>query len=383
MKYFPLIWSGLWRKPSRTILIALSITVAFLLFGLLRGMLAGLDGTIKEFNANNMIVRSDGRERPLPAFYTDRIKRVPNVVAVYSVTELDGYYQDKSNLLRTFALGGDATFDAMTEYRVPREQFAEFKRTRNGAIIGRRLAQQYGWKIGDRVPLISDRWVQRDGSRVWTFDIVGIYDRPTEPDLAGDFWLNYEYLDEGRIKGNGSVDMFLLRTSGPKLNAQVAADVDALFASSESPTRTQTQREMLLSTIDQVMNVGLIVNTIVGASFFTLVLLAATSMMQSAQQRVPEFAVLKTIGLPDMMLFTLIIAEGLLLCVLAALCGLSLAAILFPRLSALGGLNGISIPPQVIGEGLAIAVAIALVTSAAPAWRTKRLTVVKALVKQH
>jgi len=346
-------------------------------------MHSGLDGTIESMNANNLIVRNEARERSLPQFYVDQVKPIANVRAVYSVTDLDGYFQVERNRVRAFALGGGLNFSVMTEYRIPQTQFETFKQTRNGAMVGRKLADEYGWKIGDRVPLVSQKWVQRDRSPIWTFDIVGIYDRPTEPDLANDFWLNYEYLDQGRVKGKGSVDLLLVRTVNPKANAQVAADIDRLFANSSSPTVTQTQRELLLSTVDQVLNVSLIVNAIVGASFFTLLLLTVTSMMESGQQRVPEFAVLKACGVPDGTVFMLIVSEGLTLCVLAGAAGLVVAAVLFPKLAAVGGLNGIGIPSQVVIEGLLIAVGIALASAAAPAWRAKRLSVVDALVRQH
>lgn len=383
MKYLPLLMAGVWRKPMRTTLTFLSITIAFLLFGLLYGLTAGLERVVLGMNANTLIVWSDSRMHPLPVAYAGQIARVPNVQTVYSVTNFAAFFREPGTSIAAFALGGDIDWNVMTEYRTPPEQLAAFERTRTGAVVGRKLAEQNGWKIGDRVTLQAYRLMQRDGSRAWPFDIVGIYDRTDDPELANEFWLNYEYLDQGRVQGRGTVDRFHLRTASIESNARVAAEIDALFANSPYSTNTQSAREYLRSTIDQTADIGLMVTAVVGASFFTLLLLTATSMMESLRQRVPELAVMKAVGFSDSSVLALVILEGLVVCMVGAIAGLALATIVFPVLAAPAGLRGISMPLQVLIAGLFVAAVVGMVSSAVPALRAKRLSIVEALARRH
>jgi putative ABC transport system permease protein len=181
----------------------------------------------------------------------------------------------------------------------------------------------------------------------------------------------------------GRAGSFVVRTTDAKYNAQASAAIDALFANSEFPTATQSDREWQREGIKRTLDINLLVNTVVGASLFTLLLLTGNSMMQSVRQRIPEFAVMKTMGYTDTVVLALVLIESLLLCVGGAATGLLAAKALFPLFAAAIELRGIEMPLLVIAMGLVIAVVAALVSASLPAWRARQLSVVDALAHRQ
>jgi len=382
VKYLPLIWAGLWRKPARSLLTFLSIVIAFLLFGLLNGITFGFESVVEAMGANRVRVVADNRRDPLPIAYQSQIKQIPNVRYVVIISGWGLYYQDRRNGISNAALGGDILFNEGGEVSLPAEQVEAFKRTRTGAVAGRKLADQYGWKVGDRIPLLSYA-PKADGTNDWAFDLVGIFDSGEKSDLANQLWYHFDYLDESRPAGKGMAGSFVVRTTDASHNAQVAAAVDALFVNSEFPTATQSDREWQRTSIKQTLDINVMVNTMVGASLFTLLLLTGNSMMQSVRQRVPEFAVMKTMGYTDSGVLAMVVVESLVLCVCGALLGLALAKVLFPVFAAAISLNGIAMPPLVVVIGIALAAATALLSATLPGLRARRLSVVDALARRQ
>jgi putative ABC transport system permease protein len=321
MKYASLVWAGLWRKKVRTILTMLSIVVAFLLFGLLQGLNQGMNTVFHSLNAERLYVQSrlnmnDG----LPLAYLERIRSVPGVRAVTHWSYFGGFYQRAQNGLPVFAIDAATQFIVYPKIKIPQEQIDALKRTRTGAIIGTDIAAKYGWKIGDQVPLRTSIWTNREGSDVYPVDVVGIMDISAYN--AGSFpafYVNYEYLDEARAFGTGSVLFFVVSVADPRRGSEIAAAIDALFANSPYETTTQTEQVFAQSQMKQVGDINLIANSIVGAALFTLLFLTGNTMMQSVRERIPEFAVLKTLGFSDRAVLALIFSEAFILCVLAAL----------------------------------------------------------------
>ena len=219
--------------------------------------------------------------------------------------------------------------------------------------------------------------VKPDGTSDWNFDIVGIYHCPTDRQQESAFFFNYKYFDEGRSFGKGQVGWYIIQVKDPSQSAQVAAAVDKLFANSPDETKTETEKEFQQAFLKQIGDINRIVNYILFAVFFALLFATGSTMMQSVRERVPELAVLKTLGFSDTSVLTLVLCESLLLCVLAALLGLGLASLLFPGLKDVIGL--VSIPTPVIVEGIIGAVVLALVVGLIPAWKANRLDIVEAL----
>jgi putative ABC transport system permease protein len=254
-------------------------------------------------------------------------------------------------------------------------------RTRTGAIVGRDLAETYGWSIGDRVPVSSQVFARRDGSYDWAFDIVGIYDFTDayENFNSNELWINYEYFDEERAVGNGLVLLYFVGIDDADLAAPISESVDSLFANSPAPTQTMNEREFVRAQLDQLGDIDFFVTAIIGAVFFTLLFLTGNTMMQSVRERIPELAVLKTYGFGNLKLMSLVFAESLLLCLFSAAVGIAIAGTFFPSLLSSLNVGTLPMPISVFVIGLGFASLLGILSALPPALRAQRLNVVDAL----
>jgi len=378
MRFFPLVWSNLWRKKARTIFTLLSIVIAFLLFGLLQGINTWMSTFGTASNANRLYVASRVSElQPIPSAYLSQILAVPGIRQSTYIAGFTGFYQERRNTLVAFATDVKTFFDLYPEWRIAPEQLAAMSRTRAGAIVAAPLMRAFGWKIGDRLPLRTSV-MKRDGSADWDFEIVGIYDVPATPAEANRILVNYAYFDEARLLERGTAWAFVVAVDDPTRSAQICAAVDALFVNSASETVTQDEKAYVQGQLRQLGDVSLMANAIVAAVLFTLLFLTGNTMMQSVRERTPELAILKTVGFSDRSVTILVLIESVLLCVLAASLGLAAAAAVFPVTAALG-MGGSGLPLKVVAIGLAIALVLALASGLPPAWRAQRLVIVEAL----
>ena len=378
MKFFPLVWSSLWRKKARTIFTLLSIMIAFLLFGLLQGVNAWLNAFGTGSNANRLYVVSRvSQVQPLPSAYVNQIETVPGIRQATYIAGISGFYQEKSNNLLALATDAQKFFNLYPDWKIAPEQLAAMSRTRAGAIVAAPLMRAFGWKIGDRLPLRTSV-MKQDGSADWDFEIVGTYDVPTSPAEANRILVNYAYFDEARRLERGTAWAFVVAVDDPTRSAQICAAVDALFVNSAYETVTQDEKAYVQGQLRELGDVSLMANAIVAAVLFTLLFLTGNTMMQSVRERTPELAILKTVGFSDRSVTVLVLIESVLLCVLAASLGLAAAAAVFP-VTAMLGIAGAALPIRVVGLGLAIAVGLALASGLPPAWRAQRLVIVDAL----
>ena len=382
MKFLPLLWATLWRKKVRTVLTLLSLMVAFLLLGLLQGANSLFNGAT--INLSAPILISQARvsfTSPLPLSLMSRMQAVPGVTAVSHSQFFGGYYQDPKNFFAQFATVPDEWMAVFQECALPPEQAKAWKETRTGAVIGQRLVQQFGWKIGDRVPLKSTIWPMKDGSHDWTFDIVGILqDRtPGSCPRMGNMYFRYDYLDETRQFGQGLAGIYALRIANPDNAEAIASQVDAMFENSPDETKTQTERDFTLNFARQVGNLSLILHWILFAVFFSILMLTGNTMRQSIAERIPELAVMKTLGFTDSGVLLLVLAESLLLCLLGGLTGMGLANLAMKVMSHLPNFPPLAADASVWGFAVGAMLLLALLVGALPALRAQRLSIVDAL----
>jgi putative ABC transport system permease protein len=380
VKYFMLIWAGLWRKKTRTILTMLSIVVAFLLFGLLQGINQGIKkGSTDTGNHRLWTAARMSSVSSMAASLMDRMLTVKGVRAIAHISFFGGYFQDSKNSIPAFATNIDKLAILYPELNITPAQVAAMQSTRPGALIGRPLAKKYGWKIGDKIPVGTTIWTNNDGSNNWAFDIVGIFD-PTpqfeKSPLGGAFWINYDYWDEARKFDKHRVHEFFTQIDDPRRAAEISAQIDKLTENSPEETRTQTENAALQSQLKQLADINFIANAIVGAVMFTLLFLTANTMMQSVRERIPELAVLKTLGFTGRMVSILVLIESLMLCIFAAAVGLALSSVGVKMVPILGPSR---LLPIVVISGLGIAVILAIVSGLPPALRAQRLNIVDAL----
>jgi putative ABC transport system permease protein len=387
MKYFPLVWATLWRKKTRTIFTLLSIVVAFLLFGVLETVdyafahpSGGTTGADKLITTNKYsIVLS------LPFSDNQQIRSVPGVAEVTWISWFGGYYQESKNFVFALPVDTDTYFNLhKDEFIVSDAEMKAYRNTRSGALVNSALMKKFGWKIGDKVPLHSTIWTQKDGSLDWTFDIVGsiaVKDATQAGAQATTLLFHYDLFDEGRSFGKGTVGWFEERVTDPMKSAAIAAQIDALFANSSNETKTQPANDFAMTFIKQLGDIGFVIRAILGAVFFTLLFLTGNTMMQSVRERIPELAVLKTLGFSDGKVLGLVLAESLLLCVIAACVGLTLSYAALPIIKQ--GLQGVELSPAALLPGIGVAVLLAVVVGLPPAMRAMRLNIVDALADKR
>ncbi len=377
MKFLPLIWSGIWRKPGRTILIFLQVSVAFALFGVLQGLKSGVEHLIGEARADVLIVHGSlSLIDPLHLSLLQTIKSVPGVKVVIPVELFGAIYQNPSQKLGVVAISPDEGWLSAFTFTIAPEYVAALRKIRTGTIIREGLAKKYGWKVGDHIPLKSTI-VQKDGSTDWAFDVVGTF---TDADLGGGndtILINYSYFDEARVTGKGTVKHFNVAASDPKQAVTVADEIDRRFANSSSETRTESLRELAQSQLQSIGDLNFLIRAIVSAVLVALLFATATMTMQSIRERTPELAVLKTLGFTDGSVFIFVLAEAMVIFIAAGACGLALALLVFPFASKV--VPGLSMPAVVVGVGLACAALVAVISAAVPALVAARLKIATAL----
>jgi len=378
MKFLPLIWSGIWRKPGRTILTLMQVIVAFALFGVLQGMKTGVDQAIADARADVLHVTPTAfGGAPLPRAYIERLKSIPGIETVGFADVLAGTYQKPSQFVYVVAIENSNKWLTLIPevIHVGPNDLDALRKTRTGVLVSADMAKEYGWRIGDRIPLTSTT-LQSNGAETWTFDIVGTFTaRGTE---QGTFMVgNYDYLDEARAINKGTVRHFYAVVADPKQAAVVTEAIDNTFANSSNETRTVSFKEYAQQQMQSIGDLDFAIRSIVSAVLVALLFSVASMMMQTTRERTPELAVLKTLGFSDQAVFLLLIGEAVVTCIAGAIIGLGLAMGAFPYAAKF--VPGLSMPMVVIGVGVIGSVLIALLTASAPALRASKLEIVDAL----
>lgn len=383
MKYLHLIWAALIRKKTRTALTLLSVVAAFALFGMLDAVRVAFNAPGGVAGIDRLIVASKfSIIQPLPFGNLTRIQAVPGVREVAYANWFGGIYQDRKNFFANMAISQKEFLDVHPEILLPADQKAAFLKTRTGAIVGKTLADRFGWKIGDKIPLQGTIYPNRNGSNNWDFDLVGIF-KTSLPELRGEeqqMFFRYDYFDEGRTFGQGTVGWYIVKVSDPAKADQVAQAIDRMFANSSDETKSQSEREFQLSFAKQIGDIGLIVSAIMAAVFFTLVLLTGNTMAQGIRERIPELAVLKTIGFTNQAVLMIVLVESIAMLLIGGIAGLLLAEILLPLMAAAtGGQLDLPLTLKTWGLGLILMTLIGVAVGTPPAVRAMRLKIVDAL----
>jgi putative ABC transport system permease protein len=376
------VLANLWRRKTRTVLTLLSVVTAFLLFGLLQAVNVLFSAGADFVGATRLVTQARvSFTQSLPLRLLPEIEAVPGVEDVLWSQWFGGVWQENTPLI-VLAVDPARLRAVYPEYVMPDAQWQAFEETRTGMIAGRQLADQYGWKIGQKVPIASNIFPQKDGSKSWTFDLVGIFDGKDEEwqrstNLG---WINFAYFDEANQFARGLAGTYTIRLADPDRAQEVAQAIDSRFENSPDETKTQTEKDFNLGFFKQIGDIGLIVRWILFAVFFTLLLVVGNTIAQSVRERIPELAILKTLGFSDRSVLGFVLAEAAALCVIGGLLGLGVATPLGVAITeATGGNLPVAVDHRVWLVG-AIAIAVlSLAVGLLPALRAARLTIVDAL----
>ncbi len=377
MKFMPLVWAGLWRRPVRSILTAGSIVIAFVLLGLLQGVNAGFDQAIASANRHFLVTGTKvrgGANMPISS-----IPKILSVPGVKNVAPRAYFMEDDRRsaeyYLAAIATEPDLFFRMLPGAKVDKNDLDAMRRTRMGLLGTPELLQLFNWKVGDTVTVRS-RTLQANGNPDWAFNILGTF---TMPQTTYFGVINYDYFDSNRATDRSTAEIFYVEIEDPTRAIATSAAIDRIFANSGHESRTRSQQQRAEARARQMGDVRLFTNAILGAVLFTLAFLTGNTLRQSLQDRSREFAVLKVLGYSGNQVLGLAFAEALLLFVPPALLGLGVARLLAPQWQE--GFGSIVVSASVVAMGLACAVILALVGSALPAWTLSRTPMAGALRK--
>jgi len=376
MKYRHLILKNLFRKKVRTALTVGSFAVALFLFGLLTVLHTAFSQGIEVAGADRLVVVNRvSIIQPLPHAYRDRLLRVAGVKHVTFANWFGGVYQDEKNFFPQFAIDRETYREMFPEFLVPADQWRAFLADKEGAVAGKAIAERFGWKLGDRIPV---RGTIHPGA--WEFNLRAIYQGERIQDDVTQFWFRWDYLDERRPNGKGLVGWYTVRIDNPDAATRVARAIDERFANSPFETKTDTEKAFAAGFVKQMGNIQLLMMTIGSVVFFTLLLVTGNTMAIAVRERTRELAVLKAVGFSDAFVLGMVIAETMLVAAVGGSLGLGLAKLLTLRGDPTGGLLPLFyLSTEAVVTGLGVALAVGLLAGFLPALSAGRLRVVDAL----
>jgi putative ABC transport system permease protein len=377
LKYRHLIIANLFRKKIRTTLTLGSFAVALFLFGLLAIVRGAFSQGLEVAGSDRLVVVNKvSIIQPLPVAYQQRLERIPGIKEVTHNNWFGGIYQDPKNFFAQFAIDDDTFHSMYPEFVIPGDQWQSYKQDREGAVAGIKLAQRFGWKVGDRIPIKGTIF-----PGTWEFNLRAIYSGRRPADDTNQFWFHYKYLEEREnTYWHGLVGWYVVKVNHPDDAVKIAKTIDTTFANSPWETKTDTEKAFAASFVKQMGNISFLIMSIGAVVFFTLLLVAGNTMAIAVRERIRELAVLKAVGFSDNFVLLLVVFESLVVAAIGGGVGLVLAKLLSLRGDPTGGLLPFFyLPPQAVAAGAVLALGVGLAAGIWPAYSAGRLRVVDAL----
>jgi putative ABC transport system permease protein len=375
-----LIWKNAFRHRLRTALTVAGIVVAIVAFGLLRTIIeAWYSGANASSSARLVTRNAISLVFPLPLHYAERIRQTAGVAGVTWSNWFGGIYQEDRTIPQ-FAVEPSSYFDFYPEFVLPPEQRKAFQLDRKGCVVGQRLAEKYGWKLGDQIPL---RGTIFPGT--WTFTLRGIYtgaDKTTDERL---FFFQWPLLNETVKKmypgRSDRVGIYIVKVKDPDAAAEVSAAIDASFRNSLAETLTETEKAFQLGFVAMSEQILLAIQAVSYVIILIIMVVMANTMAMTARERVPEYATLKALGFGNGFIRALIYGESLAIAAAGCVLGIALS---FPVSNLFAGLVGtlfpaISVSPLTIALQIGAALIVGVVAALLPAWRSTRIRIVDGL----
>ncbi len=373
MSFIDLVWKCTWRRPLRTVLFMVCVAIAFLIHGLSASYRHGSQGTAAASEDLMGVMHAAGRSQTLPLAYLNRIAALPGVAAVAPITRMRGFVTVEKNAVAVSAADPKQLMAVNgKELGLTPPLLDALAQGRDRVLVGRALATAQAWSVGDRIAYTAQDVVQQDGARIWRFEIAGIFEGASASSDTYFVLARYDYVNAARGRGKDSVNTFAVRPDSATLPAVLAARLDALFANSGAPTRTQSEKQFLDAFLRQYADIGRVLDLVVGAAFVTLLMIIINTMVFAVRERRFEIGVLKTLGFSGSRIVLLILAETLLVFAVGGGIGTALAKLA----SAVAGPTlGLVFSSGVLIEALVLLLALAAATGLLPAWRALSIPV--------
>lgn len=378
-----LIRKNLFRRKLRAILMIVSILIAFAIFAVLasfeRAFNAGQDRATPD---RLVVVNKISFTQPLPISYYNRIAAIDGVAQITHFSWFGGYYQEPRNFLVAFAVDPENWMKLRdSDFVFSPEARAAFIRERTGVLVGARMMEKWGWKIGDHIPISSNIWSQKNGSHAWDFTIVGSFAARIPQADTNVMLMGYDYFNETRSFGKDLISWLSLRTTSVAANERVTNAIDGMFANSPYETTTDSEKAFNKAFAAQLGNIALIVELVVGAAFVTILMIVGNTMVMTVRERTREIGVLKTLGFSGGRILRMVLGESILLALLGGLPGLGVALLLITRVrdSLMSFVPTLSLYPDIAAAAVGLMVVFGIITGLVPALNAMRLNIVTAL----
>lgn len=374
VKFLPLALAGIARNRTAFGLVLLQVIFIFMLFGMLQGLNASMRLAMAHAHADRLFVGSRGGL--LPVALAARLEQFPGVARVAFESQLPCTYRQPKDLV--FGLGIDPAnyFAVYGEYQAPLGQLKAFEQTRTGVLVGAVLEQRFHWKVGEQISL-QCFVPHTDGSKAWTFDVVGFFSQTEQPEFSNVFLVNFPYLNESRSIDRDQVNIFGVKVLQASEAADIARSIDATFENSATPTGTQSDSQVAQNSFQRIGDIGFLARAISTIGLLSLLVATGMLMMQSVRERRGEFAVMRAIGFSPLHILCLVLAQSAITWICGALLGIALAAMVLPHARRLVNAEdlALSVPVSLGVIACLVAAALALMSGAIPAWQASRLKV--------
>jgi putative ABC transport system permease protein len=377
MKFLRLIIKNVGRNKRRTVLTILSVAVSVFLLATMQAVIAALGG-ISELTGGEyrvIVRRNTSIADSMPEAYRQKIEQIPGVVVTSPSNWFGGIYkEDKPQyMFAQFFVDPKTIFDVQFEYQISNEEKAAFQRERTAAVVGKNLADKYGWKLGDVIELKG---------AIYPLDvrltIRGIYTGPHDTNL----FFHRDYVEEA-FGNPGNVGQYRVRIDSPDNAARVMEQIDSMFKNSAAPTKTETEAAFAASFVSMLGNVKGLITGVGLIVVFTITLIGANTMAMSARERFTEVAVMKALGFRPATILTLLLSEAIFIALLGGVLAV-IFAMVFYRFVGMGDMLAIFLQNFKIGaDTIAIALGasalIGLVSGGIPAWNAARISIADGL----
>lgn len=385
-----LVWRNLWRRKLRTILTVGSLIVALFLLCALRTLVTTLRTGSAIASERRLWVQSAvSLFVDLPLSYEGRIETVGAVGDAIKFQWFGGYYQDERNQFAQFAVDAREALAAYPEIQIVEGSAEDFLANRRGCVVGEGLVGQYGWKLGDSVPIMPMIFPHPDGPDVaWQFEVEAIY-RPTHRSFDNrQLWFHWDYFEktlEQSPIGTPGVGTYIALLEDPDDAVAAMGSIDQLFENGPQRVQTTTESDFQKQFVSMMGNIPFFVTTIGGGVLVAILLAVVNTMLMAGREQTHDLGILKALGFSDGSARMLLVAQSLFLCVLGGGLGLLLAAASEQAIATGMGafFPGYHVQPETYVLGAMITVGLGLIAGIIPARRAGRLRPVEALSSEE
>jgi len=380
---FKLVWRNLLRRPLRSFLTIASLAIAIFLICGLRTMITTIQAGAAHSDPRRLDVMSaSGLFVELPLSYQAQMERVPGIEMTTKFQWFGGYYRSQKNFFAQFAIDPDTMFEMYPECKVPKEQIAELQKIRSGCVIGRSLAKEFDWKIGDTIPLIGALHPHPE-DKAWDFQVCGIYHSDVPSFDNRTLFFRWDYFEE-TLKAGGvppGVGVYALRVEPGANVERVIADVEEVFKDSEQRIDCVTEAEFQRQFQTMFGNIPLFLGWIGGGVLVAILVASINTMLMSMREQTTDVGVLKSLGFTDGAVFGLFMAQGLFLCLVGG--GLGILIAWWTQGAIARSLENMfpsySITPRSFAIAVIVTVVLGILAGVLPAFRARNLRCVEAL----